>query len=280
MKSEPRGPVKILQRQKYASTTIPAQIPRRPRDGKYSQRQLNYEGARYEKELEVGYNPKEKNGPKGMAIERDMVLEKRKKEVSPTSQMGLRAKLIILPKDQEKMVGISQQRVLVVDKMGMREMRVEMIRKKLEIINITLRIKGKERVTQKILMSQVTPGGGVLKIKLSKKRPIKITAGAPGGELDPAQTKFKTIYETINKESEQLPSGVNSNGLNETEQPKEERIPPVRANQPTLGIVERKRPYIPPKRVSGSNANGNGDPDGNGVPMDMVVTHMEIMEQM
>ena len=38
VKFEPRGPVKILQRQKYASTTIPNQIPRRPRDDKYSQR--------------------------------------------------------------------------------------------------------------------------------------------------------------------------------------------------------------------------------------------------
>ena len=38
-------------------------------------------------------------------------------------------------------------------------------------------------------LSQVVPGGGVLKIKLSKKKPIKITAGAPDGEPDPAQTK-------------------------------------------------------------------------------------------
>ena len=43
-----------------------------------------------------------------MAIERDMVLEKEKRQVSPTSQMGLRVKLIILPKDQEGMVSISQ----------------------------------------------------------------------------------------------------------------------------------------------------------------------------
>ena len=28
-------------------------------------------------------------------------------------------------------------------------------------------------------MSQVTPGGGALKIKLSKKKPLEITAGAP-----------------------------------------------------------------------------------------------------
>ena len=31
-------------------------------------------------------------------------------------------------------------------------------------------------------LSQVTPGGGALKIKLSKKRPLKITAGAPDGQ--------------------------------------------------------------------------------------------------
>ena len=43
-------------------------------------------------------------------------------------------------------------------------------------------------------LNQVTPGGRVLKIKLSEKRPIKITAGAPDGEPDPAQTKLKTVH--------------------------------------------------------------------------------------
>ena len=33
-------------------------------------------------------------------------------------------------------------------------------------------------------MSQVTPGGGALKIKLSKKKPLKITAGAPDGQSE------------------------------------------------------------------------------------------------
>ena len=88
-----------------------------------------------------------------MAIERHMVLEKRKKQVSPTSQMGLTVKLIILPKDQEEMVGISQQKVLVMDKMGIKEMRVEMIGRNLDILNMTLKIKGKRRVIQKILMN-------------------------------------------------------------------------------------------------------------------------------
>ena len=31
-------------------------------------------------------------------------------------------------------------------------------------------------------LSQVTPGGGALKIKLSKKKPLKITTGAPDGQ--------------------------------------------------------------------------------------------------
>ena len=31
-------------------------------------------------------------------------------------------------------------------------------------------------------MSQVTPGGGALKIKLSKRKPLKIIAGAPDGQ--------------------------------------------------------------------------------------------------
>ena len=66
-------------------------------------------------------------------------------------------------------------------------------------------------------LNQVTLGGGVLKLnKLSKKRPIKITAGAPEGEPDLAQTKVKTVHEPINKESGQPPSSVSLNVLIET----------------------------------------------------------------
>ena len=43
-------------------------------------------------------------------------------------------------------------------------------------------------------LSQITPGGGALKIKLSKKKPLKITAGAPGGS------------QTIPMELEHIPS--------------------------------------------------------------------------
>ena len=47
------------------------------------------------------------------------------------------------------------------------------------------------------------PGGRVLKIKLSKKKPIKITAGAPDGEPDPAQTRVKTIHDPIGERNGQ-----------------------------------------------------------------------------
>ena len=74
----------------------------------------------------------------------------------------------------------------------------------------------------------MTPGGEVLNIKLSKKKAIKITAGAHDREPDPAQTKLKTVHKPIGEESEWLPLGVSSNVLIETEQPKEKTIPPVR----------------------------------------------------
>ena len=39
--------------------------------------------------------------------------------------------------------------------------------------------------------SQVTPGGGALKIKLSKKKPLKITAGAPDGQTETISMKLE-----------------------------------------------------------------------------------------
>ena len=51
-------------------------------------------------------------------------------------------------------------------------------------------------------LSQVVPGEGVLKIKLSKRKPIKITAGAPDGEPDLAQTKVKDIHDPIKRRDE------------------------------------------------------------------------------
>ena len=60
-----------------------------------------------ERNLGQGITLKRRNGPKGMDMERDMVLERKKRQVNPIRQMKLRVKLIILPKGQERMVDIS-----------------------------------------------------------------------------------------------------------------------------------------------------------------------------
>ena len=43
-------------------------------------------------------------------------------------------------------------------------------------------------------LSQVTPGGGVLKLTLTKKGPLKITTEAQNKKPDPSQTTVKTVY--------------------------------------------------------------------------------------
>ena len=44
-------------------------------------------------------------------------------------------------------------------------------------------------------LSQVTPGGGVFKLTLTKKGPLKITTEAQNKRPDPSQTTVKTAYE-------------------------------------------------------------------------------------
>ena len=131
------------------------------------------------------------------------------------------------------------------------------------------------------------PGGGVLKIKLSKKKPIKITAGAPDGEPDPAQTKVKTVHDPINRRDGQPLSSLKSGVVVGVGQPVEKKIPPEGMSQPMLGMSKKERPNIPPKRMGGPNGDDNGasgrngdshdhgnspnknrGPDGNGGPPD------------
>ena len=110
----------------------------------------------------------------------------------------------------------------------------------------------------------MTPGGGVLKIKLSKKKPIKITAGAPDGEPDPALTKVKTVQDPIDRKDGQPPSSLRPGVVVNAEQPKEKKIPPVRASQPMLRMGEEERSNIPPRRMGGPSGSGNVDPGRNG----------------
>ena len=57
--------------------------------------------------------------------------------------------------------------------------------------------------------SQVTPGGGVLKLTLSRKGPLRITTEAQNKRPDPSQTKIKTAYDPT-KEKGPLQGGENT----------------------------------------------------------------------
>ena len=63
-------------------------------------------------------------------------------------------------------------------------------------------------------LSQVTPGGGALKIKLSKKKPLKITAGAPDGQS-----------QTIPMELERIPSSKRPDPRSQADTTSESTLP-------------------------------------------------------
>ena len=53
----------------------------------------------------------------------------------------------------------------------------------------------------------MTPGGGVLKLTLSRKGPLRITTEAQNKRPDPSQTTVKVAYDPT-KEKGPLPGGV------------------------------------------------------------------------
>ena len=117
----------------------------------------------------------------------------------------------------------SQPEVLGVDRVVMGEMEREMIKRSVEILELVRKVIVMKRVIQKTLyefeitsqqLSQVTPGGGALKIKLSKKKLLKITAGAPDGQS-----------QTIPMELERIPSFRRSDHRSQIDTTSESTIP-------------------------------------------------------
>ena len=125
-------------------------------------------------------------------------------------------------------------------------------------------------------LSQVVPGGGVLKIKLSKKKPIKITPGVPDGEPDPAQTKVKTVHDLIDRKNGQPSSGLKPGVVFGAEQPKEKKIPPERVRHPMLGMGKGERLNIPPRRTGGPDGSGNRASGRDGDPLTIVIAQMRM----
>ena len=129
-------------------------------------------------------------------------------------------------------------------------------------------------------LSQVVPGGGVLNIKLSKRKPIKITTRAPDGEPDPAQTKVKAIHDSINRRDEQPILSPESGMMVGVGQSVERKVSLGGIKQSMLRMSREERFNIQPQRMGRPNSNDSGASDKMGTPMTMVMaqTKMEELE--
>ena len=147
--------------------------------------------------------------------------------------------------------------------MGMGEIKAGMMEGNLEDEESDTEDSCELKITPKQL-SQVVPGGGMLKIKLLKKKQIKITAEASDGEPDPAQTKVKTVHDPINRGDGQPISNLKPGVVVGIGQSVEKKIPPGGMSQPMLGMSREGRPNIPPERMGRPNGDDNGTSDRNG----------------
>ena len=112
-------------------------------------------------------------------------------------------------------------------------------------------------------LSQVTPGGGVLKLTLSRRGPLKITIEAQKKKPDPSQTTIKTVYDPTKEGPLQGGENIEIKGTsrrgarfgNQRIKPREAPNDKRDGNFPEDGG--------PVKKI---NQGGSGNPDGNGGP--------------
>ena len=113
-------------------------------------------------------------------------------------------------------------------------------------------------------LSQVTPGGGVLKLTLSRRGPLKITTEAQNKKPDPSQTTIKTVYDPT-KEEGPLQGGESIEIEGTSRRGKifeNQRIKPREApNDKRDGNFPEDGG--PLKKI---NPGGSGNPNGNGGP--------------
>ena len=81
-------------------------------------------------------------------------------------------------------------------------------------------------------LSQVAPGGGLLKLTLSKRNPLKITTKAPSGGPDPSQTTVKTVYDPKKEKGDQTERGTINNAQTGLEQFRREEALPIGGRKP------------------------------------------------
>ena len=112
-------------------------------------------------------------------------------------------------------------------------------------------------------LSQVTPGGGVLKLTLTKKGPLKITT-EPEKKPDPSQTTVKTVYDpTKEKGPLQGSKGIRNKTIyRERKNFGGQRI---QSKEAPIGKKDKSFPEDG-GLVRQVRSGSNGKPDGNGGP--------------
>ena len=100
-------------------------------------------------------------------------------------------------------------------------------------------------------MSQVTPGGGALKIKLSRKKPLQITAGAPERKSGTVPMK----PESIQSSKQPIPSS-HIDTFSENTQVKRRVEAPFLTTQKHLGNNIKQQKEIP---IKGENDPRNSN---------------------
>ena len=103
-----------------------------------------------------------------------------------------------------------------------------------------------------------------MKLTLPKKKPLKITAGAPSGEPDPSQTTVKTVYDLREKKGDQPIRGTINIAQSGSGEPRGGETPPIGGRKPPHE-GENGKPDRPSRR--------------RGVPIEMVI-QMAMVVQM
>ena len=125
-------------------------------------------------------------GDKGMDMVGGMVMENKNQQRRAHGGGGqlLKLKHTTPPQREGSPIEIQHLEELAVNRemvMGMVKIKMIKIEKDIEILNMTLKKKMRKRVILKILfefeitpqqLSQVTPGGGVLKLTLTRRGPL------------------------------------------------------------------------------------------------------------
>ena len=184
---DPKGPVTILQRRRYASAPMSGQAPQRLKDSKNIQSQpknwtAGYEGTWYRKEFGPEYSPKNRKWPQKNGYGKGYGTREKKrtgKSYKPSGTQSQTCYTIQRPQKNGKYLpmkstgngqdgnGRDEGRD---DKRKFRNSKYDFEDKKDE--ESDTEDSCELEITPKQL-SQVVPGEGVLKIKLSKKKPIK-----------------------------------------------------------------------------------------------------------